>query len=78
MDQKQWKKLLHENTLVNEAVKLKNVKTAEEAREQAIDWQNEFSNKSMSWSEVIEAAAHFEKLAKKFGLTKEFQENGII
>ena len=63
---------------LNEAVKLKNVKTEDEARQQAIDWQSDFSNKSMSWADVMNAAAHFEKLGKKFNLTKEFEENGII
>ena len=53
-------------------------KTEDEARDQAMDWQNNFSNKSMSWSEVIDAQNHFEKTGKKFKLTKEFEENGII
>lgn len=63
---------------INEGTKLKMPKTAEEARDQAIEWQNNFSNKSMSWEEVIDAQAHFEKTAKKFKLTKEFEENGIL
>jgi len=63
---------------LNEAFNLKNPKTADEAREQAMDWQSEFSNKSTSWEDVIKAANHFEKMAKKFNLTKEFRENGII
>jgi len=62
---------------LNEA-KLKNVKTKEDARQQALDWQHDFSNKSMSWADTIEAANHFEKMGKKFNLTKEFEENGII
>ena len=63
---------------LNEGTKLKMPKTEDEARGQAMDWQNNFSNKSMSWEEVIDAQAHFEKTAKKFKLTKEFEENGII
>jgi hypothetical protein len=63
---------------INEGFNLKMPKTKEEASEQAMDWQHEFSNKSMSWADVMEAANYFEKLAKKFGLTKEFKENGII
>lgn len=54
------------------------IKTKEEARELAVDWQNWQSQKSMSWQEVSEWGAYFEEVAKKFGLTKEFQENGII
>ena len=59
-------------------MKLKMPKTADEAREQAIDWQSEFSKKSMSWEDVLKAQQHFEKTAKKFGLADEFKENGII
>jgi len=63
---------------LNEGSKLKKPKTAEEARDQAADWQNEFSKKSLSWGEVLAAQHHFETQGKKFKLTKEFQENGII
>ncbi len=63
---------------LNEATKLKMPKTAEEASDQAMDWQHEFSNKSMSWQEVLDAQMHFEKVAKKFKLTDEIKENGII
>jgi len=65
------------NDVVNE-IKLKMPKTAEEASQQAMDWQSEFSSKSTSWAEVIKAGDHFRKLAKKFNLTAEFEENGII
>ena len=58
--------------------KLKMPKNKEEAQDQAKDWQSDFGDKSHSWADVIEAGAHFEKVAKKFNLTKEFQENGII
>ena len=63
---------------LNEVAKLKNVKTKDEARQQAKDWQSDFSNRSMSWAELMNAGTHFEKLGKKFNLTKEFEENGII
>ena len=63
--------------MIKEA-KLKMPKTAGEASDQAMDWQHEFSNKSMSWQEVLDAQMHFEKVAKKFKLTDEFKENGII
>lgn len=61
-----------------EGKKLKFPKTEDEARDQAVQWQDEFSSKSMSWGDVLDAGQHFEKTAKKFGLTKEFKENGII
>lgn len=54
------------------------VHTADEAREKAIDWQNWFSEQTMSWGEVAEWSAYFEDLGTRFGLTEEFKENGII
>lgn len=51
----------------------------EEARQQAIDYQNSFTEgQTYFWSEVAEIGAKFERLAKRYGLIKEFRENGII
>ena len=47
------------------------------ARQEAIDWQNDFDNHNYSYGELAEAAEHFEKLGKRYGLLKEFRENGI-
>lgn len=44
----------------------------EQARQMAIDWQNEQAKKSSYYAE------QFRKLAKRYGLTREFLENGII
>ena len=49
-----------------------------QARQKAIDWQNEQAKNPISWAEMIEKAGQFRKLAKKYGLTREFIENGII
>ncbi len=49
-----------------------------EAREQAIEWQREFENQNYSWAELAAWAAHFERLGKRYGLLKEFHENGIL
>lgn len=51
----------------------------EEAREQAIKWQHDFGNLNYYyyWSELADWAEHFEKLGKRYGLLKEFRENGI-
>ena len=54
------------------------VKTADEARELAIDWQHETSDTDLYMSEVMEYADYFSVLANKFNLTDEFRENGII
>lgn len=53
-------------------------KTADEARQCAIDWQNWQSEQSLSYGELTEWQSVFIMLAKKYNLIKEFQENGII
>ena len=50
----------------------------EAARESAIDWQIWASEQNLSYGELGDFMAHFAKLAKRFGLTREFRENGII
>lgn len=53
-------------------------KNKENARALAIDWQNKQNNSAVYMSEVIEQQEKFIKLAKRYGLTREFKENGII
>lgn len=57
---------------------MKYAENKEKSRQKAIDWQNEQAKKSISYSEMIEQAEKFRKLAKRYGLTREFVENGII
>lgn len=59
-------------------MKMKEIKTAEEARTQAIDWQRWQSNQSLSYTECLEWLVYFNILANKFNLTEEFKENCII
>lgn len=47
-------------------------------RQMAIEWQNSFAEHNYSWFQLSLQQERFEKLARKYGLTKEFQENGII
>ena len=54
------------------------IKTKEEARQIAIDWQYKQSKQAMSYHELLQWQNYFEILAKKFNLTDEFKENGII
>jgi len=54
------------------------IKTKEQAREYAIDYQQWASTKDLSWGEVIHFSNKLSTIAKKFGLVKEFKENGII
>ncbi len=49
----------------------------EMARQEAIDWQNGFCNHNYSYGELAEFGEHFEKLGRRYGLLKEFRENGI-
>lgn len=49
----------------------------EMARQEAIDWQNNPFRDSRSYEDVQEAAEYFEKLGGRYGLLKEFRENGI-
>ena len=50
----------------------------ERARQKAINTQQHFSENSYSMSDLAYFAAYFEKLGKRYGLVKEFKENGII
>jgi hypothetical protein len=54
------------------------IKTKEQARQKAIDWQHWQSEQALSYSDLIEWQVYFTGLAKRFKLTAEFRENGII
>ena len=48
------------------------------AREIAIKWQNDFNNHNFSYSELVQFQDYFTKISKRYGLVKEFKENGLI
>ena len=50
----------------------------EQARQKAIAWQNDFGSKAHTGWDLVDAYAYFSKLGKRYGLTREFTENGII
>lgn len=50
----------------------------ERARQAAINIQQHFSENSYFMSDLAYFSAYFEKLGKRYGLIKEFRENGII
>lgn len=65
--------------------RISSIKSADEARELAIDWQiwaseqNQIGEEATLYtSDLIEWQEFFEKLARRFKLTDEFKENGII
>lgn len=47
------------------------------ARTEAIEWQFADGDESMSYRELAEIGEHFYTLGKRYGLLKEFRENGI-
>ena len=49
-----------------------------EARQQAIDWQRTVEHQNYSYSELAEWQDYFYNLARKYGLVREFKENGIL
>ena len=49
----------------------------EKVRNAAIDWQRSFESCLYSLEEVAEWQGKFERLGKRYGLLREFRENGI-
>lgn len=47
-------------------------------RQEAIDWQADFAEHNYSWWDIADYCEDFERRARKFGLIREFKENGII
>ena len=50
----------------------------EQARQQAKDWQLWESEQSLSYGELAYYSSHFKKLGKRYGLLKEFRNEGIL
>lgn len=52
----------------------------EKARLIAIEWQLAFTDREEGWywSELAEWTDYFRKIGKRYGLLREFAENGII
>lgn len=57
---------------------IKKIKTQEEARQYAIDWQIWSSGQSMSWADVFKWQAIFIELGERFDLMEEFEANAIV
>ena len=53
-------------------------KEKEKTRNEAIDWQADFVNHNDSDGELAYFSDYFETKARRYGLVKEFKENGII
>lgn len=66
------------NVIMGEYEKLKYRARKLQARQEAIDYQSEAGERCLSYSELAERTNYFERLGKRYGLLKEFRENGII
>ncbi len=53
-------------------------KNKEEVRQFAIDWQADFSNQNYSYSDLVVFQDMFSRLGRRYGLLREFRENGLI
>jgi hypothetical protein len=54
------------------------IKTKEQARQYGIDYQHWASKRSLGYGELLFIQNKLRIIAQKFGLIKEFKENGII
>lgn len=52
-------------------------KKKEEIRQEAIEWQQKFTSNNYSYLESMEWGNYFYNLGKRYGLLREFKENGI-
>jgi hypothetical protein len=50
----------------------------ERARDKAVGWQSGFCDHNYSYGELAYWGEYFERLGKRYGLVREFRENGII
>lgn len=57
---------------------IKKIKTQEEARQFAIDWQHWMSTQSLSYRELADWQTALNEVAFFYNLFNEFRENGII
>lgn len=66
-------------SVVKEEIKMnKYTELKERARDKAIEWQLNFNNHNYSYGELAYYGDYFTRLAKRYGLVKEFRENEII
>jgi hypothetical protein len=61
-----------------EEILMSTPESAEDARQQAIDWQTWAAEQSMSYGELIHWQQHFTITGQQWNLTEEFKENGIL
>lgn len=52
-------------------------KAKAKAREAAVEFSITVGETTMTWSECAEVANRFERIGRRYGLLREFRENGI-
>lgn len=50
----------------------------EKTRDEAVAWQTAFSEESLSYGELCEIREKLEEKAQRYGLLREFAENGVL
>lgn len=53
-------------------------KRKEKLRDEAIQWQFDFSERTMSYYDLMVEQSYFYEQGKRYGLLREFRENGIL
>lgn len=53
-------------------------KRKEELRQQAIQWSYDTSERTMSYYDLMVEQSYFYEQGKRYGLIREFRENGIL
>lgn len=53
-------------------------KKKEQVRQEAIEWQYNIAEQNYSYSDLVYWYQHFYRLGRRYGLLREFRENGIV
>lgn len=57
---------------------MKYTEQQERARARVMEWLDVMGSESMTWGEMAEWQARIERTARRYGLTRELRDNGII
>lgn len=57
---------------------MKYTEQQERARARVMEWLDVMASEAMAWGEMAEWQARIERTARRYGLTRELLDNGII
>lgn len=57
---------------------MKYTEQQERARARVMEWLDVMASEAMTWGEMAEYQARIERTARRYGLTRELRDNGII